>query len=87
MIIFNTIKKAEHYVSYCNKKVDVEEGGYDWYSVRTFIEGEYIIRNSSGDGCGCGCDNYMYDYNEVIGRIKGYDTKSIRSNKIKQIIG
>ena len=87
MIIFNTIKKAEHYVSYCNKKVDGEDGGYDWYSVSTFINGEYIIRNSSGDGCGCGCDDYIYDYNVVIGRIKSYDMKSIRGNKIKQIIG
>lgn len=86
MIIFNTIKKAEHYVTYCNRVVDSEVDGYDWSSVKTFIDGEYVIRNSSGDGCGCGCDNYMYDYNEVIGRIKGFDKKSIRENKLKQII-
>lgn len=86
MIIFNTIKKAEHYVSYCNKKVDFENGGYDWSSTSTFIDGEYVIRNHSGDGCGCGCDNYLYDYNDIIGRIKGFDKKSIRDNKLNQII-
>ena len=88
MIIFNTIKKAEHYVSYCNKKVDYDDGDNYMYScTMTSIRDEYVIRNHSGDSCGCGCDNYMYNYDEIIGRIKGYDTKSIRSNKLKQIIG
>jgi len=87
MIIFNTIKKADHYVSYCNKKVDGTRGDYMYSATRTFIKGEYVLRNHSGDSCGCGCDNYIYDYYEIIGRIKGYDTKSIREEKLKKIIG
>jgi hypothetical protein len=86
MIIFNTLKKAEHYVSYCNKSIDGERDGYDWSSTKTLISGEYVMRNHSGDSCGCGCGDYYYDYNEIIGRIKGYDIKSIRENKLKQII-
>ena len=86
MIIFNTIKKAEHYVKWCNKNIDYQEGGYDWRIVCTSIDGEYVIRNYAGDGCGCGCDLHLYDYHEVIGRIKAHDTKTIRSSKIDNVL-
>lgn len=86
MIIFNTIKKAEHYVKYCNKKIDFDHGGYDWSTCDTFIEGQYVKQRHAGDGCGCGCDNYLYDYVDIIGRIKSHDTKTIRGNKIDQIL-
>ena len=86
MIIFNTIKKAEHYVKWYRKKFDYSNDGYDWSTQNTYIDGNLIIIRSSGDGCGCGCDMYLYNYVTVIGRIKSYDTKSIRENKIKNII-
>ncbi len=86
MIIFNTIKKAEHYVKWYSKKHDYSNNGYEWSSQDTYIDGNLILIRSSGDGCGCGCDMYLYDYVTVIGRIKSYDTKSIRENKIKNII-
>ena len=86
MIIFNTIKKAEHYVKWCNKNIDHYNGGYDWSMVATSIDGEYVVRNHSGDGCGCGCDLHLYDYHEIIGRIKAHDTKTIRNSKIDNLI-
>jgi hypothetical protein len=86
MIIFNTIKKAEHYVKWYSKKFDYSNDGHDWSTQDTYIDGNLIIIRSSGDGCGCGCDMYLYNYVTVIGRIKSYDTKSIRENKIKNII-
>lgn len=85
MIIFNTIKKAEHYVKFCNNNYDYRQGGYDWSSRITFIENNLIKVNESGDGCGCGCDNYRYSTITIIGRIKAYDTKSIRDSKLKNI--
>jgi hypothetical protein len=85
MIIFNTIKKAEHYVKFCNNNYDYRKGGYDWSSRITFIENNLIKVNESGDGCGCGCDNYRYSTITIIGRIKAYDTKSIRDSKLKNI--
>jgi hypothetical protein len=86
MIIFNTIKKAEHYVKWCNKNLDYQEGGYDWSESITYIDGQYVIRHESGDGCGCGCDMHLYNYKRVIGKIKAYNTKTIRGNKIKSLI-
>ena len=86
MIIFNTIKKAEHYVKWCQKNHDYSNDGYDWSTQSTFIEDNLVKVRSQGDGCGCGCDNHLYDYTNVIGRIKAYDTKSIRNQKLNQLI-
>ena len=85
MIIFNTIKKAEHYVKFCNKNHDFYHDGYDWSEQVTYIDGNYIKSRSAGDGCGCGCDNHLYNYTSVIGRIKKFDTKSIRGGKLKDL--
>ena len=86
MIIFNTIKKAEHYVKWCQKNLDYYNDGYDWSVQRTFIEDNLVKVRSQGDGCGCGCDNHLYDYTQVIGRIKAYNLKTIRNEKLKQIL-
>ncbi len=86
MIIFNTIKKAEHYVKWCQKNHDYSNDGYDWSTQSTFIEDNLVKVRSQGDGCGCGCDNHLYDYTQVIGRIKAYDPKTIRNQKLKQIL-
>jgi hypothetical protein len=85
MIIFNTIKKAEHYVKWYSKKYDFYRDGYDWESEETYIDGNLIITRHRGDGCGCGCDRNHFDYKVVRGRIKSWDRKSIRSNKLKQL--
>jgi hypothetical protein len=86
MIIFNTIKKAEHYVKWCQKNHDYSNNGYDWSVQSTFIEDNLVKVRSQGDGCGCGCDNHLYDYTQVIGRIKAYNLKTIRKEKLKQIL-
>ena len=86
MIIFNTIKKAQHYVKFCNKNSDYSRGNYDWSEHVTYIEDNYIKSRSSGDGCGCGCDTYIYNHVTIIGRIKAYDTKTIRGQKLNQLI-
>ena len=86
MIIFNTIGKARHYVKWCNKNADYYHEGYDWSEQKTYIEGDLVKVRSAGDGCGCGCDNYLYDYTKVIGRIKAHDLKSIRGQKLNQIL-
>ena len=86
MIIFNTIKKAEHYVKFCNKNHDFYRDGYDWSEQVTYIDGNYIKSRSTGDSCGCGCDTGFYNHVTIIGRIKGYDTKSIRGQKLNQIL-
>jgi hypothetical protein len=86
MIIFNTIKKAEHYVKFCNINYDFYNQGYDWSEHITFIEGNLVKVRTAGDSCGCGCSDYIYERIEIIGRIKAYDTKSIRNQKLKQII-
>jgi hypothetical protein len=70
MILFNTIKKAEHYVKYCKKNKDYYNDGYDWNERTTSIEGDLVVEKSSGDSCGCGCDMYIYNSRTVIGRIK-----------------
>ena len=59
---------------------------YCWEEVKTYIEGKYVLQNFSGDSCGCGCDNHIYNYTQILGRIKGYDIRSIRNNKLKTII-
>lgn len=86
MIIFNTIKKAEHYVKWCRKNIDYYNEGYDWSMLETSINGEYVVQQHAGDGCGCGCDLHLYDYYVVIGRIKAHDTKTIRNSKIDNLI-
>lgn len=85
MIIFNTIKAAEHFVKFSNKNRDYNHGGYDWHSKTTYIEGDLVKVNESGDGCGCGCDMYRFSYINIIGRIKSHDTKSTRDNKLKNL--
>lgn len=85
MIIFNTIKKAEHYVKWYSKKYDFSRDGYDWESQDTYIVGNLVVVRNQGDGCGCGCDDYHFDYTTIIGRIKSHDTESIRHNKIKNL--
>lgn len=86
MIIFNTIKKAEHYVKFCNKNHDYYNDGYDWSEQCTYIEGNLVKVRNAGDSCGCGCDTHRYNYTKVIGRIKAYDIKSIRNQKLKSIL-
>jgi hypothetical protein len=86
MIIFNTIKKAEHYVKFCKRTKDYYNEGYDWSESNTYIEGNLVKVSYAGDGCGCGCDDHLYNYTHVIGRIKSYDTKSIRHHKLKNIL-
>lgn len=85
MIIFNTIKKAQHYVKFCNKNVDYYNDGYDWSEQKTYIEDNLVKSRSAGDGCGCGCDTSLYNYVNIIGRIKAHDTKSIRNQKLNQL--
>jgi len=70
MIVFNTIKKAEHYVRYCNKHLDYYTEGYDWSERSTRIEGNRVVVIESGDSCGCGCDTGRYMRFFVVGRIK-----------------
>jgi hypothetical protein len=85
MIIFNTIKKAKHYVKFCNKNHDYYHNGYDWGEHRTYIDGDLVKVINAGDGCGCGCDLHIYNCITIIGRIKAHDTKTIRSNKLNNL--
>ena len=85
MIIFNTIKKAEHYVKFCNKNHDYYHNGYDWSEYSTYIDGDLVKVRNAGDGCGCGCDNHLYNYTTIIGRVKAHDTKTIRSSKLNNL--
>ena len=85
MIIFNTIKKAEHYVKWYSKKHDYSRNGYDWETIETYIDGNFVVTRHQGDGCGCGCDNHLFDYTIVHGRIKKFNTKSIRAEKISDL--
>lgn len=86
MIIFNTIKKAEHYVKWYSKKYDFYRDGYDWESQTTYIDRNLVVIRHQGDGCGCGCDLHLFDYNIIIGRIKKFDDKTIRDGKINDLI-
>lgn len=91
MIIFNTKKKAEHYVRWISRKNDLHQkihrqrSGHDWESIETYIQGNLVITRRSGDGCGCGCGDYIFDYTIVKGRIKSHDTKTIRNQKLKNL--
>lgn len=85
MIIFNTHKKALHYVKFCKKTRDYSNDGYDWSEQRTFIDSDLVKVRCAGDSCGCGCDSYLYTYTTVIGRIKKFDAKSIRDHKINDL--
>jgi hypothetical protein len=77
MIIFNTIKKAEHYVQYCKKTRDYFNDGYDWSERTTSIEENLVVEKNSGDSCGCGCDMYVYHNRTIIGRIKDKRTQAL----------
>ncbi len=86
MIIFNTIKQAEHYVKWCQKNHDYNTGHYEWSSITTYIRDNLVLQESSGDTCGCGCDTGRYNIISIIGRIKSYNKKTIRANKIDLIL-
>ncbi len=76
MTIFNTIKKAEHYVNYKNKSKNVRNHnwhfGYMWEYLHYEIDydNKRVIKSYGEDGCGCGCDTYTWHDLEIIGRIK-----------------
>lgn len=76
MTIFNTIKKAEHYVKYINKSKRVLDrnysSGYMWEYLDYNIDydNKRVIKSYGQDGCGCGCDTYTWHDREVVGRIK-----------------
>ena len=86
MIIFNTIKQAEHYVKWCQNNRDYSIGHYEWSAQRTYINENLVLQSVSGDSCGCGCDNVIYHNVYVIGRIKAYNKKTIRNSKIDKVI-
>ena len=86
MIIFNTIKSAQHYVKWRNKTKDFFYNGTDYSQSTTYIDRNYVKVNESGDGCGCGCDMYRYENVYVIGRIKAFDVKSTRAEKLNKVI-
>lgn len=85
MIIFNTVKKAEHWIKWYARQNDYQRTGYDWESVCTFIDRELVVTRHQGDGCGCGCNDHLFDYTVVHGRIKKWDKKSIRGEKINDL--
>jgi hypothetical protein len=71
MIVFNTRKKAEHYIKYKKARQDQYEN-WQQYNDEEFcyyiIDGKKVLR-IWGWRCGCGCDRG--DTNAtVIGRIK-----------------
>jgi hypothetical protein len=77
MIVFNTIKKAEHYVNYYNKinkqvrNNNWEQGYlYSYLYLDIDYDSKRVILNSGADQCGCGCDTYTFNSRDVIGRIK-----------------
>jgi len=70
MIVFNTLKQAQHYVKWWNKKHSYYRPGYDYESYKMIIINKRVLINHSGDGCGCGCENYLFNHNTVKGRIK-----------------
>lgn len=73
-IIFNSLKKAEHYLKWCEENIDYHRGGYDWSNITTYISDDNkVLRRFTGDGCGCG-----YDYIIVIGKIKDKRTHSLK---------
>jgi hypothetical protein len=77
MIVFNTIKKAEHYVNYYNKiNKQVRNNNWEHSYMYSYAEldidydSKRVILNTGGDNCGCGCDTYTWHDREVVGRIK-----------------
>jgi hypothetical protein len=86
MIIFNTIKKAEHWVNWQRKISDYYNEGYDWSMQETYIDGDLVKVRTAGDGCGCGCDNHLYDYTQVVGRIKSWNIETIRNSKLEKLL-
>lgn len=76
MTVFNTIKKAEHYVKYKNKSKNVLRhnwsSGYMWEYLHYDIDyvSKRVIISRGSDGCGCGCDTYTWHDRAVVGRIK-----------------
>jgi hypothetical protein len=86
MIIFNTIKKAEHWVKWQQKTEDYHNGGYDWSTRDTYIDGDLVKVRHAGDGCGCGCDLHLYNYVTIIGRIKSWNLKTIRDSKLNKLV-
>jgi len=77
MTIFNTIKKAEHYVNYYNK-INKQVRNNNWehsymYSYEDLAidyDNKRVILNRGADNCGCGCDLATWHDHQVIGRIK-----------------
>lgn len=87
MIVFNTLKKAQHYVRWREKNSDYQRShGFEWESESTFIDGELVLVSASGDGCGCGCDMYRYHRVSVLGRIRAHDLESARADKLGKIL-
>ena len=65
MIVFNTIKKAEHYVRYCNNNIDYYNEGYDWSESLTLSLvvpsiPRYLSTNELADS------NILYDFKYLI---------------------
>lgn len=85
MIVFNTIKKAEHWIKWYGKHNNWTRQGYDWESVTTYISKNLVVTRRQGDGCGCGCSDHIFDYTIVMGRIKKWNDKSIRAEKINDL--
>lgn len=72
-IVFNTVKKAQHYIKHFNKKMahEIDTNPYyggDYHHDYLYIEGDRVLR-SSGWRCGCGCDRGSNNL-AVVGRIK-----------------
>ncbi len=73
MIVFNTLKKAQHYTKHKNKQYEAQRNRQDYYyNDEEFcwyeIAGNKVLR-VWGWRCGCGCDRG--DTNAtVVGRIK-----------------
>jgi len=86
MIIFNTLKSAQHYVKWCQKNRDYNRGHYEWSSSHTYIDKNLVIVVDSGDSCGCGCDQGRYSSIRIIGRIKAWNDKTIRDSKLENIL-
>ena len=66
MIIFNTIKKAEHYVKWCNKTKDYSNSGYDYNGLETRIDGEYVIENLTIDATSSPTESGIYISNHMM---------------------
>lgn len=86
MIIFNTLKSAQHYVKWCNHNKDFTKGYHNWETFETYIDENLVKTKHFGDSCGCGCDLFNFSTITVIGRIKKWNKKATRELKIRQII-